>query len=63
MLDVYNLPKRNIFISREDLKMSQHPEDKSKTDKSKKSADNSTSGKSSNVKSGHGNAREKSPRK
>jgi hypothetical protein len=38
--------------------MSQHPEDKSK-----KSGGKSESGKSSNVKSGHGNAREKSPKK
>lgn len=38
--------------------MSQHPEDKSK-----KSGGKSEPGKSSNVKSGHGNASEKSPKK
>lgn len=38
--------------------MSQHPEGKSK-----KSGGKSESGKASNVKSGHGNAREKSPKK
>jgi len=38
--------------------MSQHPEDKSK-----KSGGKSASGKSSNVKSGHGNAREKGSKK
>lgn len=38
--------------------MSQHPEDRSK-----KSSSKSESGKASNVKSGHGNAREKSSKK
>lgn len=38
--------------------MSQHPEDKSK-----KSSSKSESGKSSNLKSGHGNAREKGSKK
>lgn len=38
--------------------MSQHPEDKSK-----KSGGKSESGKSSNLKSGHRNAREKSPKR
>ena len=43
--------------------MSQHPEDKSKKSGSKTDSNKIESGKASNVKSGHGNAREKSPKR